>query len=141
MATKTIVCDIDDTLIASGGKAISKTVDFINSHSEGYQIILVTARNESRRSQTIAELKAIGVKYNSLVMNSGSSAPGAARAYKKAAMQRILKNHDVVLAIDNSSQARSAYHSLGVRAIHPRDISSTSLSKSQWFGQFKPIGY
>ena len=141
MATKTIVCDIDDTLINSQGKGIQKTISFINEQGKDHRIILVTARNNSRRDQTITQLKDAGVSYDQLIMNPGSSAPGAARAYKKAAMDRILKKYNVVLAIDNSSQARSAYQSLGVKAVHPNSLNANSLSKSLWDGKFKPIGY
>mgnify|MGYP003346339087 FL=1 len=140
MATKAIVCDIDDTLINSQGKGIAKTVSFVNEVGKNHRVILVTARNNSRRSQTEAQLKEIGVSYDQLVMNPGSSAPGAARAYKKAAMTRLLKEYDVVLAIDNSAQARSAYQSLGVKAVHPNSLSSQTLSKSLWDGFFNPIG-
>ena len=140
MATKAIVCDIDDTLINSQGRGITKTVSFINEMGKDHRVILVTARNNSRREQTIRQLKEIGVSYDQLVMNPGSSAPGAARAYKKEAMARILKKYDVVLAIDNSEQARSAYQSLGVKAVHPNSLSPSSLSKSLWDGKFKPIG-
>lgn len=141
MATKAVVCDIDDTLINSQGKGIAKTVSFINRVGKDHRIILVTARNNSRREQTVAQLKAAGISYDQLVMNPGSSAPGAARAYKKAAMTRLLKEYNVVLAIDNSTQARSAYQSLGVKAIHPNSLGPNSLSKSLWDGKFKPIGY
>ena len=140
MSSKTIVCDIDDTIIDSRGNGIDKTISFLKAH-DAYTIILVTARNESRRSETVSQLRELGVSYDRLVMNPGSSAPGAARAYKKDAMQSILRNHDVVLAIDNSAQARSAYQSLGVKAVHPRSLNSQSISKGGWQGFFNPIGY
>jgi ribonucleotide monophosphatase NagD (HAD superfamily) len=140
LATKTIVCDIDDTLINSQGKGIEKTISFINKQEKDYKVILVTARNKSRHDQTIAQLKDANVSYDQLIMNPGSSAPGSARAYKKATMARLLKEYDVVLAIDNSQQARSAYQSLGVKAVHPNSLSSQTLSKSLWAGIFNPIG-
>ena len=141
MATEAIVCDIDDTLIDSRGNGINKTIEFINDKGSKYRIILVTARNNSIRDKTVQQLKSIGVSYDQLIMNPGSSAPGAARAYKKAAMERILKSYKVALAIDNSSQARSAYQSLGVKSVHPRNLNNNSLSKSIWDGIFNPIGF
>lgn len=140
MATKAIVCDVDDTLINSQGNGISKTVSFINSHGDGYRIIIVTARNTSRKSRTEEQLKEIGIKYDEIHLNPGSSAPGAARSYKKDVMARLIKKYDVVLAIDNSQQARSAYQSLGVKSVHPNSLSSQALSKSLWGGTFNPIG-
>jgi ribonucleotide monophosphatase NagD (HAD superfamily) len=140
LATKTIVCDIDDTLINSQGKGIEKTISFINEQGKDHRVVLVTARNNSRRDQTITQLKNAGVSYDQLIMNPGSSAPGAARAYKKSTMARLLKKYDVVLAIDNSAQARSAYQSLGVKSVHPNSLSSQTLSKSLWAGTFNPIG-
>lgn len=120
---------------------MDKTISFLNSHGNGYRIIIVTARNNSKRAQTIKELRDLGVKFDEIHLNPGSSAPGAARAYKKDVMSRLLNKYDVVLAIDNSQQARSAYQSLGVKAVHPNSLSSQTLSKSLWGGTFSPIGF
>jgi ribonucleotide monophosphatase NagD (HAD superfamily) len=136
LATKAIVCDVDDTLINSQGNGMDKTVSFLNSHRDSYRIIIVTARNTSRKSKTEEQLKEIGVKYDEIHLNPGSSAPGAARSYKKDVMSRLIKKYDVVLAIDNSQQARSAYQSLGVKSVHPNSLSSQTLSKSLWGGLF-----
>lgn len=140
MATKAIVCDVDDTLINSQGKGMDRTISFLNSHGDDYRIIIVTARNTSRREETIKELRDLGVKFDEIHLNPGSSAPGAAYSYKKNVMNRLLNKYDVVLAIDNSERARSAYRSLGVKAVHPNSLSAGTMSKSLWEGFFNPIG-
>jgi hypothetical protein len=80
---KTIICDIDGTLIehsipsiiASGRDEsilLKGTLDKINEwERKGYNIILLTGRKESMRNVTIQKLSDLGIYYDHLIMGVG----------------------------------------------------------------------
>lgn len=76
---KTIFCDIDGTLIQhqhsiSEALRVEPTIlqgvreKFNQWDSQGHTIILVTARKESTRAATVAQLESIGIAYDQLLM-------------------------------------------------------------------------
>lgn len=84
MRPKTIICDIDGTLVEHNTKPFS----LFNSHkhkllpgvetkfnewdSKGYYIILISGRKESMRKNTIQQLATLGIFYDQLIMGAGS---------------------------------------------------------------------
>jgi ribonucleotide monophosphatase NagD (HAD superfamily) len=80
---KTIICDIDGTLIehnkpdviASGKEKsvlLEGTIDKINEwERKGYNIILLTGRKESMRKITVNSLAKLGIYYDHLIMGVG----------------------------------------------------------------------
>jgi hydroxymethylpyrimidine pyrophosphatase-like HAD family hydrolase len=68
-----IIVDIDDTLLRNGTQPMRSTIDWVNRQSLKYDIYLVTGRNNSMRDDTVRALSRAGVKYNRLIMNTGSS--------------------------------------------------------------------
>ena len=84
---KTIICDIDGTLISH----TTTPFDVFNRNtrtvllpgvkekidewdSKCYKIILLTGRKESMRAQTVEQLKKFGIYYDQLVMGVGGGA-------------------------------------------------------------------
>jgi len=80
---KTILCDIDGTLIKQYNKGISQqgtdsppildgTINKINEWDRlGYNIILITGRRESQRKITEDYLSYLGIVYDQLIMGIG----------------------------------------------------------------------
>lgn len=80
---KTILCDIDGTLIKQYNQGISQqgtksppildgTIDKINEWDRsGYNIILITGRRESQRKITEDYLAHLGIVYDQLIMGIG----------------------------------------------------------------------
>jgi ribonucleotide monophosphatase NagD (HAD superfamily) len=80
---KTIICDIDGTLIkhnkpsdvASSSytpELLEGTIDKLNEwERNGYNIILLTGRKESMRQVTINQLSQLGIYYDQLIMGVG----------------------------------------------------------------------
>jgi ribonucleotide monophosphatase NagD (HAD superfamily) len=80
---KTIICDIDGTLIvhnmpSDAAKTSCKpillegTLDKLNEwEKNGYNIILLTGRKESMRQVTVNQLSQLGVYYDQLIMGVG----------------------------------------------------------------------
>lgn len=113
-----VIVDIDDTLIRDG-QLIEKTYNYLDD-MEDTQIFIVTGRNDSTRDETVAELDALGVDYDRLFMNPGSTADTP--AFKKATAERLLQEYNVIIAIDNNPANRKVYRELGITALDVSDV-------------------
>jgi predicted negative regulator of RcsB-dependent stress response len=109
-----IISDIDNTLLRNGTQPIRRTIDYINAQKK---VVIVTGRTRDQRKETIAALKAAGVKYSSLLMNPYSTAES-----NKWKAEIANKLHDATLAIDDNAGARSAYSKAGIKSIHPDNV-------------------
>ena len=78
----TIFCDIDGTLLKHHGNLygqITEDLELLDGvkdkltewDKQGYNIILVTGRREGSRKQTEAQLAAVGIFYDQLIMGIG----------------------------------------------------------------------
>lgn len=118
------ISDIDDTLIADGVR-VDRVWSFVDE-LDG-ELYLVTGRPESQREETVAELERLGIDYDALVMNDGSTADST--EFKKSAAEKLLETFNIVLAIENNADAREAYKSLGIKAIDPADIEQAPMDE------------
>ena len=77
--SKTVICDIDGTLIQHKGNCVKQLLDkpellegtlekFIEWDRKGYNIILITGRRESTREATENQLSSLGIFYDQLIM-------------------------------------------------------------------------
>ena len=83
---KTIICDIDGTLVehqplhtntveTADLKLLPGTIQKLSEwEMRGYKIILITGRKESMRVSTEAQLKRAGIFYDVLIMGVGGGA-------------------------------------------------------------------
>lgn len=125
------IVDIDGTLLAYGNKPIKRVIDYVNSLDNVY---IVTARQESRRKETVRSLRQAGIKYNRLLMNSiGPTHKDGLESKRRHA--RRLKD-SVNNAIENDADARRIYEQEGINAINP-----SSIGKTIWQGMFIKNGY
>jgi len=113
-----VIVDIDDTLIRNG-QLIEKTYAYIDD-MEDTEIFIVTGRNVSQRDETVAELDSLGIDYDRLFMNPGSTADTP--EFKKATAQELLKEFNVIIAIDNNPANRAVYRELGITALDVSDV-------------------
>ena len=77
-----------------------------------------TGRNQSQRKETVAALRAAGVRYSRLIMNPGSTAETAKFKYDVAVKLRSKVN----LAIDNNETMRAAYRRAGIKTKDPATL-------------------
>ena len=110
------IVDIDDTLLRNGTQPIRRVIDYVNALPGS--LIIVTGRNVSQRKETVAALRAAGVKYSRLIMNPGSSADTAKYKYEVGVKLRSQVN----LAIDNSPKMRAAYSRAGIPTKDPATL-------------------
>lgn len=121
---KTIIVDIDDTLISGdfNDNALTYThrstnqavIDFVN---EADNIFVVTGRNESLKGETEALLSSIGLQYNRLYMNPNHySLSNDHKDYTASVLSASIR---VDLAIDDNEEVRDIYASYGIRTLDP----------------------
>jgi len=120
-----IIVDIDDTLLRNGVQPIKSTIDWINERAKDYTIIIVTGRPESTRERTVRALKNAGVRYNRLIMNTGSTQQS--NQFKAQAAKRIKTQTRVSIAIDNDEGARTAYRNAGIKTASPSSLGDNVL--------------
>jgi len=113
-----VIVDIDGTLIQNG-RRVEKVYNFLDDMSDT-SIFIVTGRNTSDRESTIAQLDELSIDYNRLFMNPGSTAETA--EFKKATAENLLKEYNVILAIDNNATMRKVYRDLGITALDVPDV-------------------
>ena len=122
-----VIVDIDGTLI-SGGRLIEKTYNYIDDMQDT-EIFIVTGRNDSTRDATVAELNSLGIDYDRLFMNPGSTADTP--AFKKATAEALLKEFNVILAIDNNPANRAVYRELGITALDVTDVPAVPQDQTE----------
>jgi hydroxymethylpyrimidine pyrophosphatase-like HAD family hydrolase len=134
-----IIVDIDDTLLRNGTQPMRSTIDWVNRQSLKYDIYLVTGRNNSMRDDTVRALSRAGVKYNRLIMNTGSSADSD--QFKRETAGRLKTKTRIALAVDNSDSARAAYSSIGIPTKNPSALSDSTLKLNINFGGPNALRY
>jgi uncharacterized protein len=113
-----VIVDIDGTLIGSNGR-IEKVYNFLDD-MEDTEIFVVTGRNVDRREETIKQLDDLSIDYDRLFMNPGSTADTA--DFKRVTAENLLKEYNVILAIDNNETMRRVYRDLGITALDVSDV-------------------
>jgi ribonucleotide monophosphatase NagD (HAD superfamily) len=117
-----VICDIDGTLLRNGSIPISHTIEFLQSLSDRYDIIVVTARPENSRKSTAAALRKAGVPYDSLKMNNIGRTHAEGLQSKLANAKSITGQQKVVYAIDNDADARAVYAQLNIKTLNPAHL-------------------
>jgi ribonucleotide monophosphatase NagD (HAD superfamily) len=128
-----IIVDIDGTLL-SGSNGIDNTIAWVNEQAKKYTIYLVTGRPDADRSKTTRALKSNGVKYNRLYMNDVYKDHEYTMEHKKQKATELLKDDNIVLAVDNDPDARAVYSRLGISTKNPSSLPKT-LSKTEGLWQ------
>jgi uncharacterized protein len=121
-----VIVDIDGTLITSGGRN-ERVYNFLDD-MEDTEIFIVTGRNVDDRESTIAQLDELSIDYDRLFMNPGSTADTA--DFKKVTAENLLKEYNVILAIDNNPTMRKVYRDLGITALDVPDVPDVPSDES-----------
>ena len=121
-----IVVDIDDTLFRADGSPIENVVKFVDDY-EG-DVLIVTARRERRREETIAQLEAVDIDSEYLYMRD-SAMPEV--PYKSDVVKDLLDVWNIELAIDNNAEVRAEYERLGLDTIAPGSVGDAQNARSE----------
>ncbi len=112
-----IIVDIDDTLF-DGLTPNEDVVNYVNSKWGNHRIMIITARNSSRKIETINQLSRAGVRYDDLFLVESPYNK------QKKAKELIGDGYRIVEAIENNPQTRQDYRSLGIMKITNPDSFS-----------------
>ena len=110
-----ILVDINGT-IASEGKPIQKTIDYLKTVKE--DIYVISGSTESKRKHYEDLLKSLEISYVKLILNPLNENTDI---YFKSTMAQGIP--DLTLAIDNNPKILKAYRSVGIKAISHHDLT------------------
>lgn len=116
-----LILDIDNTLFFDD--EFNEDVYQYALTFEGAQIYIVSARTELQRGRTETELADAGIAYQELILKEDRDTDSI--EFKRSTAERLLETLNVMIAIDDSEQARQAYTELGILSIHPNETPST----------------
>ena len=131
-----IISDINNTLLMDREIPNKSLIEFLNKQTS-HTVVLITGSDESKRDEIQRRLDKGGLSYSSVYMNNTDEDDDVFKYYMA---QDLMRSDEIVLAIDNSSSARKAYASLGIRTSAPENVSS--LDKYLlWTNGFSPYKY
>jgi HK97 family phage prohead protease len=114
-----VIADIDGTLITFEGNRNDKVQDYLKSFNDT-EIIIVTARLASERTDTVAQLQSLDINYSELLMKPNADTNST--DWKKEQAQKLLETYNVMVAVDDNKDIRTAYADLGITAISPESV-------------------
>jgi uncharacterized protein len=113
-----VIVDIDGTLIL-GGRANQRVIAYVDSFDDT-EIIVLTARLETERANTLDELEAAGVDFDQLIMKPDADVDSA--DFKEAEASRLLETFNVMVAIDNDPDNRERFRGLGITTLNTDEV-------------------
>ena len=122
-----VIADIDGTLISFEGDRMDKVQDYLDSFDDT-EVIIITARTADKRDETVAELDALDIDYDQLLMKPDADMDST--EWKKAQAERLLETYNVMVAVDDSEDIRAAYADLGITAIAPSQVPASTDDES-----------
>jgi hypothetical protein len=120
---RAIIVDIDGTLLTFEGRPIENVVRFVDEY-EG-EVIIVTARLEETRDETIAELDAADVDWDQLFMKPNADADSV--AFKSETVKDLLDIYNIEVAIEDDEDVRAEYARIGITVLTPDAVDPAEL--------------
>ncbi len=118
-SSQAVISDIDSTLITPQGARNEKVYAYLESF-EDTEVIIVTARLESERADTVAQLESLDIDYDELLMKPNAQTDSI--EWKTQTAEMLLETYNVMVAVDDNDDIRAAYSDLGITAIAPADV-------------------
>ena len=120
---RAIIVDIDGTLLTYQGERIDNVARFVDEY-EG-EVIIITARLEDERADTVAELDAADIEWDQLFMKPSADADSV--AFKSETLKDLLDVYNVELAIENDEDIRAEYARIGITTLAPDAVDPAEL--------------
>jgi hypothetical protein len=118
-----VIADIDGTLVTFEGNRNDRVQDYLDSFDDT-EIIIITARLQADRAETVAELQRLDIDYDQLIMKPNADTDST--EFKKATATRLLQTYNVMVAVDDNEDIRKAYSDLGITAIAPSQVPAST---------------
>ena len=114
-----IIAEIDDVMITADGLRNQKVYEYLDSFDDT-EIIIVTDRLASDRTNTVAQLEDLDVEYDQLFMRPNNDISSS--DFKERTAQRLLDVYNVMVAVEANADIRAIYADLGITAISADDV-------------------
>lgn len=112
-----IIVDVDDTLLL-GARPNEPLIAALNA--SGDDVIVVSARPDSRTDETRKALRDAGLDFSQIHLSDFPPGPNSGIAFKAYKAEKLLADgYPVEEAIDNDADARAAYRALGLDVYSP----------------------
>ena len=118
-----IVVDIDSTIISEDGEPIENVIRFIDDYDG--EVIIVTARLERRRDETIGQLERVDADYDQLFMRPSNDISPV--DFKSETIKDLLDVYNIEIAIDDDADVRAEYARIGITALAPAAVDPVEL--------------
>mgnify|MGYP002737738764 CR=1 FL=1 len=133
-----IVSDIDGTVL-DDGQPDQAVIDYIKSNSE--EVVFLTARPESDRGRTEADLERVGISYERLIM-APDDLSVTVPEFKADKVKKMLEDGmRVDEFIDDNGDNRRAVEALGVKVTDPDDIGGDDDSDGERDDDMKALAF
>ena len=113
-----VVVDLDETMVTKSRYPIRDVVDAVNRLT--HRVFIVTGREEAQREQTLDDLEFAGIGYDALFMMPDVDDDIA--AYKRATIENLMREFEIVAFVDDNDANRAAVESLGVYVLTPDEF-------------------
>jgi predicted ABC-type ATPase len=113
-----VVVDLDETMVTKSRYPIREVVDAVNRLA--HRVFIVTGREEAQREQTLDDLEFAGIGYDALFMMPDVDDDIA--AYKRATIENLMREFEIVAFVDDNDANRAAVESLGVYVLTPDEF-------------------
>lgn len=123
-----VISDIDGILIIDGERN-NRAYDYLDE-MEDTRIILVTARLENQRQETIEQLASLDVDYDDIIFKPTEETETV--QYKYAVARDFLETYNVIIALDDREDVRGAYRELGITALGLDEIPATERARKKY---------
>lgn len=129
-----VVTDLDDTLVLSGDRVNARLLTILKEYdADGYDVIIVSGRQDSRLEETRAWLEANDVPHSRVHLSDFPQGPNASREFKLYKAQKLIEEGDEIeIWYENDADTREGLRSLGIEAVRPPSNQSSKIDDADF---------
>jgi len=115
-----VITDLDDTLVAGTEPNETVLAWLLAARASGYQVIIVSGRQDTRLEETRAWLNEYEVPHDAVYLSDFPAGPNAATAFKLYKAEKLLEEGlEIEAWLDDNGDVREGLERLGIDAYAP----------------------
>lgn len=132
-----VVIDLDETMVTKSRYPIRAVIESVNRLA--CRVFVLTGREEAQREQTLKDLDFARIVYDELSLMPTVDMDIA--EYKRATVERLLVDYDVLAFVDDNDDNRAAVESLDVYVMTPDEFVDAAVNSGLFAENEDLIGY